>query len=166
MPHEDDQQAALHAYKTPISLVFRAYGLPVPSGSRRVMPIRRRDGSQTYRLIADRHVSDWIATVRAEAVRAMAADPPWPGPLRVMLEFYFPRPLKHYRGNKRGKPLRQDAPKYVSRRPDLDKLVRAVLDALTGVVWLDDAQVAHVIASKTYVDEGDGPHAYIEAQRL
>ena len=34
--------------------------------------------------------------------------------------------------------------------PDLDKLIRAVLDGLTGVVYQDDAQVVKVTAYKVY----------------
>ncbi len=36
------------------------------------------------------------------------------------------------------------------RRPDLDKLCRACLDSLTGIVWRDDAQVVRLEASKDY----------------
>lgn len=35
-------------------------------------------------------------------------------------------------------------------RPDLDKLIRAVLDGLTGVAYEDDGQVTKVIAQKQY----------------
>ncbi len=122
-------------------------------GSRRVVPIRRKDGSQTYRLVADRRLSDWIATVRLVAKQAMQHDPPWKEPVGIGLEFRFPRPKSHYRG---GKPdpdrLRKDAPHLVAKRPDLDKLCRAVLDALTGVVWVDDALVTRLQAIKYYDD--------------
>jgi Holliday junction resolvase RusA-like endonuclease len=35
-------------------------------------------------------------------------------------------------------------------RPDADKLVRACLDALTGVLWEDDSQVVEISARKVY----------------
>lgn len=35
-------------------------------------------------------------------------------------------------------------------RPDVDKLLRAVLDALTGIAYADDSQVVQVTTSKTY----------------
>ena len=46
-------------------------------------------------------------------------------------------------------------PKSVSRkephiRPDLDKLIRAVLDGLTGVAYDDDGQVTKITAIKEY----------------
>ena len=144
--------------RTPQGLQLWVAGLPTPSGSRRVVPIRRKDGSQTYRLVADRRLADWIATVRLVAKQAMQHDPPWRGPVRVGLEFQFPRPKNHYRG---GKPspdrLRKDAPHLVAKRPDLDKLCRAVLDALTGVVWVDDAQVVRLQAIKYF----DDPHGVL-----
>ena len=39
---------------------------------------------------------------------------------------------------------------FVWKRPDADKLARAVLDALEGVVYQQDAQVAHLEVSKLY----------------
>jgi crossover junction endodeoxyribonuclease RusA len=44
---------------------------------------------------------------------------------------------------------------------DLDKLVRAVLDALTEVVWTDDRQVVRLEASKEW-SAGDGPGVWID----
>jgi len=41
--------------------------------------------------------------------------------------------------------------------PDIDKLLRAVSDALTGVGYMDDAQIVEVYASKIYAD-----NTYIE----
>lgn len=37
--------------------------------------------------------------------------------------------------------------------PDLDKYIRAILDALTGRVWIDDGQVVALTASKRYAQE-------------
>jgi len=38
-------------------------------------------------------------------------------------------------------------------KPDLDKLTRALLDALTGVAYVDDAQVVQLEARKAYGDD-------------
>jgi Holliday junction resolvase RusA-like endonuclease len=48
-------------------------------------------------------------------------------------------------------------PRTVTRQeptvpPDLDKLVRGVLDALTAIAYRDDAQVTRLTASKAYGD--------------
>lgn len=53
--------------------------------------------------------------------------------------FALPRP--------RSRPKRDHWP---DRRPDLDKLGRALLDALTGIVFLDDAQVVALDPTKEY----------------
>jgi len=47
-----------------------------------------------------------------------------------------------------------------TRPSDLDKLVRAVLDALTGIVWKDDAQVVALKATKV---QGVTPGVEVEA---
>jgi len=41
---------------------------------------------------------------------------------------------------------------FPSVKPDLDKLARAVLDALTGITYRDDAQVVRLDTSKVYAD--------------
>lgn len=48
-------------------------------------------------------------------------------------------------------------PKYIdtmpAMMPDIDKLVRAVMDSLTGIAYRDDAQVIILTASKVYADK-------------
>jgi len=45
------------------------------------------------------------------------------------------------------------APDYPSKPPDIDKLMRAVLDSLTdAMVWTDDSLVVSVLARKVWVD--------------
>lgn len=49
----------------------------------------------------------------------------------------------------------EDEEGWRSVRPDLDNLVKLVKDALNGVAYVDDSQVAHLRAEKLY-----GPTAY------
>jgi Holliday junction resolvase RusA-like endonuclease len=37
-----------------------------------------------------------------------------------------------------------------TKKPDLDKLLRALKDALKGVIYRDDSQVVRVVTSKDY----------------
>jgi Holliday junction resolvase RusA-like endonuclease len=46
--------------------------------------------------------------------------------------------------------------RYPTTKPDLDKLARAVLDALTGVYYLDDAQVVSLDLQKAYTHGAPG----------
>jgi crossover junction endodeoxyribonuclease RusA len=47
------------------------------------------------------------------------------------------------------------------KKPDLDKMVRAILDALTNVLWADDTQVTAVWARKRVADLGESPGVHV-----
>ena len=40
-----------------------------------------------------------------------------------------------------------------TQKPDLDNVVKSILDGLNGKAWADDAQVARITASKYWTDE-------------
>ena len=67
-------------------------------------------------------------------------------PLAVMVEFLISRPRSHYR--KDGITTGVSAPVHHTQRPDATKLWRCLEDALTGIVWHDDAQVVSQDVSK------------------
>jgi len=126
-------------------LSFDTLGLPVPQGSKRVVRGHLIDANAPK-------LRPWRADLKAAAKEAMADEPPNVGPVRVHATFYFPRPRNHYgTGRNLGK-VKETAPIWVAVRPDLDKLERALLDALTGVVWRDDAQVVALNTAKVYTD--------------
>jgi Holliday junction resolvase RusA-like endonuclease len=76
------------------------------------------------------------------------------GPLHVCANFYMPRPKGHF--NSRGE-IRGSAQSYPISRPDLSKIFRGVEDALTGVIWADDAQIIVQHLRKLYeADRGPG----------
>lgn len=138
---------------------FFAPGTPVTKGS--LIPVlrRRSDGSPyvTLREQMGTALVTWRAVVATQAKRAMKQQMPFTGPLAATLTFYFPRPAadkRHTRvwvaGNK---------------RYDLDKLQRAVFDAMgDAAVYLDDALVARITAEKRYVvgDERPGVVVVLE----
>jgi crossover junction endodeoxyribonuclease RusA len=74
-------------------------------------------------------------------------------PVGVSATFVFRRPKSH----STSKGLRETAPTccYPAKRGDVDKLLRATLDALTGTVYKDDAQVVTVNASVIWGDEDE-----------
>jgi Holliday junction resolvase RusA-like endonuclease len=78
------------------------------------------------------------------------------GPVRCTLDFILPRPKEHYRTGQFANLLRKAAPLWHRSKPDLDKLTRAVLDALTKSHAIgDDAQISMLIASKRYTTGGE-----------
>lgn len=79
-------------------------------------------------------------------------------PLRVDLIFYFPRPKSHYGIGRNAVKLKDSAPGFHTKKPDIDNLEKAVFDALSeksGIgLWKDDTQVVHSETIKRYADDG------------
>jgi Holliday junction resolvase RusA-like endonuclease len=83
----------------------------------------------------------------AEAARPHLPAEPLGGPLVLSIDFYFPRPKKHFL--KTG--LRLGAPTWFCSKPDADNAAKAVMDALTTLgLWHDDAQVVSLIVRKVF----------------
>ncbi|QGZ16935.1 RusA-like resolvase [Arthrobacter phage LittleTokyo] len=127
-------------------VTFWAAGVPIPQGSKRIGR-NRATGKPILLDDNDKELKPWREVV-AWAGRAAAAAEPLDGPLEVHLLFYMPRPASHYL---RSGDLKPSAPAWPAVKPDVDKLERAVFDALTaGNVWVDDARAVSVHKSKRY----------------
>lgn len=83
------------------------------------------------------------------AAKEHVPEKPLGGPLAVSVNFWFARPLAHFgTGRNEGK-LKVTAPGWHISTPDLDNLVKAVLDACTQVgFWTDDRVVASLQMEK------------------
>lgn len=81
--------------------------------------------------------------------------------LVVSLEFFKPRPKAHYGTGKNERVLKNTAPAAPGVIPDAGKLARAVEDALTNVVWTDDARIISSFHSKRYIDRWEPEHVKI-----
>ena len=117
-------------------------GNPVPQGSKRAF----RAGN---RLVVVDQQGEALRTYR-EAIGHAARqhmERPLRGPIELRIDFIFARPKGHF--GKKGNIL-PSAPSHKLTKPDLDKLVRAVMDGLTHVAYEDDAQVFAVTAEKHY----------------
>lgn len=142
-------------------ITFTVRGLPAPQGSKRLLPLNARRGGRPIMVESSKRVPKWRRAIRDEARRALELLPAEKqaqrtGAVALDVEFRMPRAKGHYlpANSRRPKPvLRDDAPRRPIGKPDVDKLARAVLDALSGVVWIDDAQVVSVAASKVYANE-------------
>lgn len=132
---------------------FFAEGLPQTKGSARAF-VR---GGRAVVTNDNPKAKAWAAEVSEAAREAMDGRELLDGPLAVELVFSLPRPLAH----STSKGLRPTAPRYVSARPDVDKLARCALDALTGVVFGDDSQVARLVATKVYASGAAGAQVVV-----
>lgn len=101
----------------------------------------------------DPKVKSWRGLVAWCAMQAYVGQQPAPGPVRVDCVFVLPRPKTHYRTGNKSSHLRTDAPEYPTKKNtgDIDKLLRAILDAMTGIIFDDDSQVVDARSRKIYV---------------
>ena len=136
-------------------ITFTVIGEAKPKGSARGFAVGRRVVI-TNDCAAAKPWQQQVHWTAREAVQEAGLQP-WAGPVYVMIAFVLPRPLRL--GKKRsGVPH--------GNRPDLDKLTRTALDALTGVCFLDDGQVARLHVTKRYADPAEPAGATITVQAI
>lgn len=129
-------------------LVVWVPGVPQPGGSKRGFLI-----PNTKRIVItedNKRSKDWRASVAQVVSEVVTA--PLHGPLEVIFEFYLPRPQGHFGSGRNAAQLKESAPRWHSIRPDYTKLVRSTEDALKGIAWLDDSQIASQRGTKVYGD--------------
>lgn len=80
--------------------------------------------------------------VRNEAEKAMAGRPPFDGPVGVRCQFCFRIPKKSA----------ENEGEWRVERPDLDNLLKAVTDAMNGIVYNDDSQIVMTLTTKKQTD--------------
>jgi Holliday junction resolvase RusA-like endonuclease len=133
------------------ALAFVVLGRPQPAGSKRAFPIRRAGKVTGVAVVDDaKRSAPWKDSVAAAANMAHAGGPPLLGPLELTVDFYLARPAGHYGTGRNHERVKPSSPAFPAVRPDATKLVRAVEDALTGLVWRDDAQVVVQAVRKRY----------------
>ncbi len=118
-----------------MTVTFFVTGTPVPQGSKTAFVVGKRA------VLTDANkdkLRPWRAEVTRVAAEAWAGRESLAGAVSVEVRFVFERP----------KTVKRDTPHV---KPDIDKLLRALFDGVTDAkVWVDDAQVVCVIATKVY----------------
>ena len=126
-------------------LSFTIHGNPSPKGSLTRMPNGGMVGAGTA--ASRKRQGDWRTDVKQAALQAMGERQPTRDPIRLMVDFMLPYPQSSVRKYQLGwLPC--------TKKPDIDKLLRALLDPMTGVVWVDDAQVVTTTMNKSYAWDG------------
>lgn len=132
---------------------------PVAQGSK--IAGKSKSGAAFVRESNAHALHAWRALVRARACAELGRQgggAPLPlvpeGPVSLRVTFTLRRPKSHWGTGRNAGQLKASAPKYHDHQPDADKLARAVLDALTGVAYRDDGQVAALSVVKLWGDHG------------
>lgn len=143
-----EAQAVSVALDTPPHLTLFVRGLPVPQGSVSAFVI---GGKARVVHKKNSELRAWREQIAREARKALGLDAqPCECAVRLSLTFFMQRPPSHFTSSGA---LRKGVRVYPQGKPDLDKLLRGVLDGLTGVLYGDDAQVCSVEAVKLYASE-------------
>jgi len=127
---------------------FFVPGSPAPQGSKRHV-------GRGILIESSKAVGPWRERVALSAYAAMAGRSLFDGAVSVTLNFVMPRP--------------KSAPKTrtpkATKRPDLDKLERAILDACTDTIFADDSQVISLCGYKRIAEIGEtaGVHIRVES---
>jgi len=127
------------------SIEFDVPGDPVGKGRPR---ISTRGGFA--RAYTPAKTADYEAVVRSAAMVAMSGQDPATGPLRVVLEACKGIP-KSWSASRRRKALEQGE---FWAKPDIDNVLKIVLDSMNGIIYIDDGQIVIASVSKRYSDIG------------
>jgi Holliday junction resolvase RusA-like endonuclease len=117
---------------------FFVSGTPEQQGSTRAF-VR---GGRAYITTTNKNLHSWRDLIRVVAQEY--AGTVHTQAISITATFFMPKP--------------KSAPKKkirMTKRPDLDKLIRSVLDALTGTLYKDDSQVDVLCVEKRYADGTD-----------
>ena len=126
---------------------FSVSGDPASQGSHAIMQGR------IVQVNSKKHKA-WRTAIVNEVIATLPADwEPIDGPCELIVMFYLPKPAT----------VKRSAP---SVAPDLDKLVRAVGDALAiAGVYTDDSRITRISARKLYA-QGIEPGASIVVKSI
>jgi len=140
-------------------ITIRVIGIPAPQGSKTMT----KYGAM---MESSKKVKPWRKNVEKAALECYDSGA-INFPVKVEIEFMFPRPISHYRTGQFAHLLKDSAPKHCISRinGDIDKLSRSTLDGLSvsagGSVLEDDCLAVELCARKRYVKKDELPGAYI-----
>lgn len=123
-------------------LTFMVDGKPEPKGSKSLYQGRLVESAKGYPAWAHAVGMSALAAKRRQRIAQFE------GPVTAVLSFHLLRPKQP-----------KNKTHHITK-PDLDKLIRGVLDPLTGIVFDDDAQVDTILATKHYVEAE--PYVYVQ----
>src|SRR5437868_6535388 len=120
-----------------MNLSLTVYGTPQPQGSTKAfIP---KGWTRPVITTDNKKLKPWRQQIAGAAMAEMAGGAVTEKAVELAVRFYFAKP--------------KSTPKRITEKttkPDIDKCLRGVLDALTGIVFRDDSQVVMVAMSKEF----------------
>ena len=126
-----------------MTVEFRAYGMPSTQGSMKA--IVAKSGRAVVIPCSKAKLKSWRSVIADAAQEAMDGRPLIDGPVSIRVRFLLgERPKSAIK--KRAGIIRA----WPHSKPDVDKLLRALCDAIKGIVYTDDARVVSLASTKEY----------------
>lgn len=125
-----------------VTIHFHVPGQPVGKGRPRIGKV----GAHA-RMFTPAKTVNYESTVALFAAQAMAGRALLTGPVNLQMRVDFPIPASWSMKKQRAAEAGQILPTV---KPDSDNIVKAVCDAINGVVWVDDVQVVDLTLKKRY----------------
>jgi len=135
----------------PTTIAFTVHGTPQPKGSARGYVAMKAGKARAIVTSDNRTLRAWEDSIRFAAQSRAGTIFFEDGPVTLDVTFYLQRPRSV---TVRKRPC-------MTTRPDLSKLVRGLEDALTEILWKDDAQITSITATKVYADSREPSRAVI-----
>jgi Holliday junction resolvase RusA-like endonuclease len=127
-------------------------GVAQPAGSKKWLPTHGKAGGRPLIVDANAKAKPWQHVCEITALAAMRKAgfyEPFSCPLFVDAFFYRQRPKGHYNA-KGGLNAHGRRHPYPDVKPDRGKLLRAIEDAFSGVIYTDDNLVVGGLVEKRY----------------
>lgn len=132
-------------------VTFFVPGVPVGKGRPRISTFGGK-----VRAYTPEKTATYESIVATFAYEAMRGQPLIEGPVGMVVTATFPIPASWAK-------KRQELAHWHTSRPDGDNIIKAASDALNGIVWRDDSQVARCSFTKVY---GATPGLHVFVERL
>lgn len=121
---------------------FRVPGKPIGKGRPRATK-----RSKHIVLYTPEATATYESTVALAASQAMAGQSLMTGPVDVLMRILLPIPASW---SKRKQAAAAEGTLVPIVKPDMDNVIKAIFDAINGVVWVDDTQVADLRVQRRY----------------
>lgn len=125
---------------------FTVYGNAAPGGSKRAI----QRGRYISVIDANPRAAPWKQQVAGAAIQAMDGRAAYQGPVEITMTFFRKRPAWHYGTGRNVDRVKANAPWSPTSKPDLLKTARLVEDALSGIVYRDDAAIVDELLYKRF----------------
>jgi len=125
-----------------ISIMFIVYGEPVAKGRPRFSTRGKFPVAYT-----PQKTKTYESEVAMMAKAAMGASEALEGPLEAYIYVTFPVPTSY--SKKRTEACLKGFEQH-TKKPDLDNVVKAICDGMDKIVFLSDAQITSIHATKVY----------------